>query len=385
MSDEIYDVVVVGAGVEGSAAAYYLAKRGKKTLLLEQFPLPHSRGSSHGQSRITRKAYSQDFYTEMMHEATDIWRQLEREAGWEVFRQTGFIAIGQYKGDFLEDNISSLKRNNAQFEYLTPVDFRRRYPMLRYPNDFSCVADPDGGILRADKALMAYQTMFKTFGGRLIDGAMVTNIKRGNIVTLETPNATYRGRSVIICPGPWASQILRPFGVKLPLKTLRISVMYWKERDNGSHASSKLLPFYEKAVRRCRGYDVYGLPNEEYPGHVKICLHSGPDIDTELRDQADDKWVIDLMKGYVREHFPSLEPSPSIVETCIYTNTPDEHPVLDYIPGNRNIVVGVGFSGHGFKLSPVVGKVLGQLACGETPSYSLTPFRIDRFPPQAGL
>ncbi|XP_071094288.1 peroxisomal sarcosine oxidase-like isoform X3 [Haliotis cracherodii] len=334
MSDEIYDVVVVGAGVEGSAAAYYLAKRGKKTLLLEQFPLPHSRGSSHGQSRITRKAYSQDFYTEMMHEATDIWRQLEREAGWEVFRQTGFIAIGQYKGDFLEDNISSLKRNNAQFEYLTPVDFRRRYPMLRYPNDFSCVADPDGGILRADKALMAYQTMFKTFGGRLIDGAMVTNIKRGNIVTLETPNATYRGRSVIICPGPWASQILRPFGVKLPLK---------------------------------------------------ICLHSGPDIDTELRDQADDKWVIDLMKGYVREHFPSLEPSPSIVETCIYTNTPDEHPVLDYIPGNRNIVVGVGFSGHGFKLSPVVGKVLGQLACGETPSYSLTPFRIDRFPPQAGL
>ncbi|XP_067683658.1 peroxisomal sarcosine oxidase-like isoform X2 [Haliotis asinina] len=381
MSDVVYDVVVVGAGVEGSAAAYYLAKRGKKTLLLEQFPLPHSRGSSHGQSRITRKAYQQDFYTEMMHEATDVWRQLEKEAGWEVFSQTGFIAIGKYKGNYLDNNASSLQRNNARFEYLAPQDFRRRYPMLRYPDDYSCVADPEGGILRADKALLAYQAMFQKYGGRLIDGAKVTNIRRGNIVTLETPNASYRGRSVIICPGPWASHILRPLGVKLPLKIVRISVCYWRERQPGGHGPSALQPFSAKGFT----WGIYGIPCFEYPGQVKICLHYGPEIDAEFRDQADDKWAIDLMKEYVREHFPGLEPSPSIVETCIYTNTPDEHPVLDYIPGSRNIVIGVGFSGHGFKLSPVVGKVLGQLACGEKPSYGLNPFRIDRFPLQASL
>ncbi|XP_071094290.1 peroxisomal sarcosine oxidase-like [Haliotis cracherodii] len=383
MSDEVYDVVVVGAGVEGSAAAYYLAKRGKKTLLLEQFPLPHSRGSSHGQSRITRKAYPQDFYTEMMHEATDIWRQLEKEAGWEVFRPAGYLAIGEHNGVFLKDNVSSLTRNDAPFQYLPPPDFRRRYPMLAYPDNFAAIVDTDGGILRADKALLAYQTMFKKYGGRLIDGAMVTNIRRGNIVTLETPNATYRGRSVIICPGPWASQILRPFGVKLPLKVIRICVLYWKERQPGSHHASKLPTFFEENC--CDGYSIYGLPSEEYPGHVKICLHFGPEIDVESRDQVDVKWVIDLMKTYVRNHFPGLEAAPSIMESCIYTNTPDSHPVIDYLPGSRNIVLGAGFSGHGFKLSPVVGKVLGQLACGETPSYSLTPFRIDRFPPQAGL
>ncbi|XP_048252107.1 peroxisomal sarcosine oxidase-like isoform X3 [Haliotis rufescens] len=319
----------------------------------------------------------------MMHEATDIWRQLEREAGWEVFRPAGYLAIGEHNGVFLKDNVSSLTRNDAPFQYLPPPDFRRRYPMLAYPDNFAAIVDTDGGILRADKALLAYQTTFKKYGGRLIDGAMVTNIRRGNIITLETPNATYRGRSVIICPGPWASQILRPFGVKLPLKVIRICVLYWKERQPGSHHASKLPTFFEENC--CDGYSIYGLPSEEYPGHVKMCLHFGPEIDVESRDQVDVKWVIDLMKTYVRTHFPGLEAAPSIMEPCIYTNTPDSHPVIDYLPGSRNIVLGAGFSGHGFKLSPVVGKVLGQLACGETPSYSLTPFRIDRFPPQAGL
>ncbi|XP_060597745.1 peroxisomal sarcosine oxidase-like [Ruditapes philippinarum] len=85
------------------------------------------------------------------------------------------------------------------------------------------------------------------------------------------------------------------------------------------------------------------------------------------------------MKRIIKAHFPTLEAEPSIVETCIYTNSPDKGFILDVHPKWKNVVIGAGFSGHGFKLSPVVGKLLSQLATGQRPSYDLSPFRLSRF------
>ncbi|XP_041348160.1 peroxisomal sarcosine oxidase-like [Gigantopelta aegis] len=378
MAHNIYDVVVVGAGIEGSATANYLAKQGVKTLLLEQFPLPHSRGSSHGQSRITRKAYPEVFYTKMMLEATDMWLELQNNFGCEIFRQSGFVSMGEYDGDVLMAVTQSLLQLNTSHQVLTPSEFKTRFPMMKYPETFAGVLDFDGGLLRADKALQAFQSEFTRHGGVIMDGCKVINIKPGLVVAIETPNAIFRGRKLVITAGPWASAVLKPLELDLPLKPVRISVCYWKERECGSHSSGKLLPFYD--VNGSAPYDIYGLPCEEYPGHVKICLHHGPEIDPDNRDGVPDSWVLDLITKYVRDHFPGLETcSPSIVETCIYTNTPDKHPILDKHPRWKNIIIGAGFSGHGFKLSPVVGKILGQFALGETPSYDVTPFRIDRF------
>lgn len=372
----MYDVVVVGAGIEGSATAYNLAKNGEKTLLLEQFPLPHSRGSSHGQSRITRVEYGEDdHYAVMMKEGGKLWRSLERESGTSLLVNCGCLSVSKQGNSYMKATISSLSRNGIKYDILTPGDLRDRYPMLSLPPDYVGVFDYSGGVLRADTALRAFQTLFVKHGGELRDGEEVTGILPGSDVTIVTSQGEYRARKVVLTLGPWAPKFLPKLGINLPLETVLILVLYWKEKKDGEFSAGRFPAF--RNIRENGG--VYALPSLEYPGHAKVCYHDGPETDPDSRDMADTGRILSTMKSYVREHLPSLQDTPSIVEPCMYTNTPDKQFILDRHPIHRNIIIGAGFSGHGFKLAPVVGKILSELAMDKTPSYDLIPCRMDRF------
>ncbi|XP_045170679.2 peroxisomal sarcosine oxidase-like [Mercenaria mercenaria] len=234
-----------------------------------QFPLPHSRGSSHGQSRITRKAYGpKEFYTNMMEESYRIQDELQAECGEQLF-------------------------------------------------------------------------------------------------------------VVVLALGAWAAKFLPRIGVHVPLEPLKITVCYWEEK-NGDHYSTEDFPAFMSESGAGNNH-IYELPSKEYPGLVKICLHHGPKIDSDNRDAVDNEWVLDTIKMIIRTHFPTLENEPSVVETCIYTVSPYTDFVLDVHPSWKNVVIAAGFSGHGFKLAPVVGKVLAQLATEQQPSYDMSHFKIDRF------
>ncbi|KAK3092006.1 hypothetical protein FSP39_024399 [Pinctada imbricata] len=381
---EPYECIVVGAGVEGSATAYYLAKSGCRTLLLEQFPLPHSRGSSHGQSRITRKAYGDyDHFTLMMKEAFPMWETLEKESGLTIYKQTGMLAMGLPDHSFMSGTRRCLKKHNIPYEEIDAKEMHRKYPMVSFPENFKFIIDFSGGILRADKALQAYHSQFKRYGGAVHDGEPVTNIYPGDVITVRTTKAEYKTKKLVLAVGAWASKILPNLGLNLPLQVVRISVLYWREKHPGEYSAAKFPVFYQE--NGCGKYSVYGLPSEEYPGLVKICLHWGPEVDPDLRDKADDKWVTETMCKYVSDYFPGLVPMPAVSESCMYTWVPGENFFLDCHPVWKNIVIGAGFSGHGFKLAPVVGKVLGELAMERNLSYDMTPFKIDRFSPKHKL
>ncbi|XP_048738574.2 peroxisomal sarcosine oxidase-like [Ostrea edulis] len=381
---DFYDVIVVGAGIEGSSTAYQLAKQGKKTLLLEQFPLPHSRGSSHGQSRITRKAYGEmEHYTVMMKEAYKLWETLEQESGRKIFQETGMLTMGSADDKFTMGTIRCLQCHGIPHQTMDYNQMKRAYPMIEFPRDFTFVIDKSGGILRADKALMSYHETFRHYGGIIKDGEKVLEIIPGDSVVIITSTNQYRAQSVVLAVGAWATKLLPKLQVHLPIKVLRINVLYWKEKVSGQYGVDKFPVFLQENA--ISGFTVYGLPSAEYPGLVKICLHWGPEVDPDTRDKADDTWVINTMKKYVSKHFPELNPEPAIIETCMYTWSDDENLILDHHPSWRNIVIGAGFSGHGFKLASVVGKVLAELATNETPSYDMTPFRIQRFRHNAKL
>ncbi|KAK7088210.1 hypothetical protein V1264_022150 [Littorina saxatilis] len=278
-----------------------------------------------------------------------------------------------------------MKKSGAPYTVLDSAAFKRQYPMLNYPSDYGGIYDPDGGLLRADRALNALQALFKRYGGEIRDGQRVVQVtpEGQGRVTVRTERDVFVTRSVVLCCGPWTSDLTSQLDLKLQLQPVRISVCYWKESSQNSHSYKKLPTFFEEKC--CAGHAIYGLPSEEYPGCVKLCLHHGPEIHPDRRDVVDDTWVRRSLSQYVQRHFPGLEPTPAVVETCIYTNTPDRHFILDTHPQWKNIVIGAGFSGHGFKLAPVVGRVLSQLAQGKDPSYDLTPFRINRFCPSAQL
>ncbi|XP_035829108.1 peroxisomal sarcosine oxidase [Aplysia californica] len=373
----MFDVVVVGAGVEGSATAYDLIRRNRRVLLLEQFPLPHNRGSSHGQTRVTRKAYPQPFYTEMMNFCTEQWTQLQEKAGDVLYRQIGYLALGEKNGRFLQDNIFAMTQHGAPFAILSPGELREKFAMLRYPERIGGVLDREGGILMSDKCLRALQRLFVENGGVIRDGEQYQSLTPGEVIHVRTNRGEYQCRSIVFACGPWANKVLSTVGLSLPLKPMRITVCYWPELNPGSHSADKLPPFFEENC--CDGHSIYGLPSEEYPGHVKLCLHHGPDIDPDKRDACDYLWTVDLLKDYVSKHFPGLVPTPSVVESCIYTNTPDKNFIIDRHPKWKNIVFGAGFSGHGFKLAPAVGQVLADMALDEPVRYDTSHFRLSRF------
>uniref|UniRef100_A0A8D0XJ32 Peroxisomal sarcosine oxidase n=1 Tax=Sus scrofa TaxID=9823 RepID=A0A8D0XJ32_PIG len=380
---ELYDAIVIGAGIQGCFTAYHLAKHSRRVLLLEQFFLPHSRGSSHGQSRIIRRAYPEDFYTEMMAECYRIWAQLQHEAGTQLYRQTGLLLLGMKENPELKTIQATLSRHGVEHQYLPSEELKQRFPNIQLARGEVGLLDKSGGVLYADKALRVLQDAIRQLGGIVHDGEKVMEIKPGLPVVVKTTSSSYQARSLIITAGPWTNRLLRPLGLELPLQTLRINVCYWKEKAPGSYSVSQAFPCFLGLGLSLAPHHIYGLPSREYPGLVKVCYHHGNNADPEERDCPTafaDIQDVHILSRFVRDLLPDLEPEPAIMEHCMYTNTPDEHFILDRHPKYDNIVIGAGFSGHGFKLSPIVGKILYELSMKLTPSYDLTPFRISRFP-----
>ncbi|KAG8171427.1 hypothetical protein JTE90_019697, partial [Oedothorax gibbosus] len=155
-----------------------------------------------------------------------------------------------------------------------------------------------------------------------------------------------------------------------------VRVYYFKEKKLGAYSVENGFPTLLEVGKT----DIYALPSLEYPGLVKVCLHGGVPCDPDARDQTPQKPEFDaLIRSYVAEHFPLLETEPAIVETCMYTTTPDEKFIVDFVPQHKNIVIGTGFSGTGFKTAPVIGRLLSQLATGSEPFLDISAFRLSRF------
>ncbi|KAK2831363.1 hypothetical protein Q7C36_016449 [Tachysurus vachellii] len=375
----VYECIVIGAGIQGSFTAYHLAKNNKKTLLLEQFVLPHSRGSSHGQTRIIRKAYEHDFYIHMMQESYKLWAELEKEAGVKLYRHTGLLLMGPENGKDFQLIKSSMQRNKIPTVVLERHEFSQHIPNVNLTSGDGAIVETTAGVLYADRALRAAQAVFQTHGGTIKDGEKVINIEPGDLITVTTDSGTYQAKNLVITAGPWAKTLLSHTGLQLPLQVLRINVCYWKEKIPGSYSINNRFPCFIQMQPKEAEHDIYGLPSNEYPGLMKVCYHMGSETDPDERDRQTDRREVDALSGYISRCFPGLVPVPAVVESCMYTITPDKHFVLDRHPSYSNIVIGAGFSGHGFKFGPVVGKVLCEMSMGQNPSYDLSPFSIHRF------
>lgn len=378
--ENVFDCLVVGAGIEGSCTARYAASFGKKTLCLEQFPIPHDRGSSHGQSRITRHSYEQSYYADMMPEAFALWAQIERETKTTLFINCGCLTIDDSPYTNLKKVADNLKSSGITGEFLTSQELKDKYN-LDFPSSFVGLFEKTGGVLLASKCLRAIQDQFVKFGGILRDNERVTEIIPGDIIQVKTTKGTYKAERVILTPGPWASSLLKPLGLDLNLKPKRISACYWKVKQSGFNALDNYPCWIDHTLYAKEMYHgtIYSLPCYEYPNMIKVCLHDGPDINPDARDDVDHEWVEENVSEYIKRHVTGVETKPSIVEHCIYTVSPDHDCTLDRHPKFNNIIMGVGFSGSGFKLAPVIGKILFQLAFGLQPTYSVEHFKVNRF------
>nr|XP_040050320.1 peroxisomal sarcosine oxidase isoform X3 [Gasterosteus aculeatus aculeatus]XP_040050330.1 peroxisomal sarcosine oxidase isoform X3 [Gasterosteus aculeatus aculeatus]XP_040050339.1 peroxisomal sarcosine oxidase isoform X3 [Gasterosteus aculeatus aculeatus] len=264
------------------------------------FVLPHTRGSSHGQTRIIRKAYQQDFYTHMMEECYELWAQLEREAGVKLYRQTGLLVMGPEESQGYQMIKNTLQKNKVPIEILNRDNFSQHIPNVNLALGDGAMVDITAGVLYADRALKTVQRQFEKLGGVIRDNEQVTDVKPGPVVTVTTSAGVYRAKSVVVTAGPWANRLLAHTGLQLPLTVVKINVCYWKEKVPGSYNVKQRFPcFLLTEFEETK--DIYGLPSNEYPGLMKV---------ETIRDTADNHRGSQDKAGAENRVSPTASPSP---------------------------------------------------------------------------
>jgi sarcosine oxidase len=343
------DVVVVGAGAMGSAAAWCLVREGQSVVLLERFEAGHVRGSSHGRSRIFRLAYPDPFYVELAQRALPLWREFEGDAGEPLLTTTGGVDHGPAQSVGLV--AEALAGAGAAHETMSSDEATERWPGMRFGE--SVLFQPDAGCCNADATVRALQRRAAELGADVrFDVGEVTIVPSSDGVTVRTAiGDEFRAPVSVVATGAWAGSTMHPLVALPPLTVTREQVFYFTPRLAEARWPSFIhhrTPF------------IYGL---DTPGHgVKVAEHhSGAVTDPDDRSFDVDADGQERVTRYVDEWFPGLHPQPAGAETCLYTTTPTEDFVVDRV---GPLVVAAGFSGHGFKFVPLIGRLLADMALG---------------------
>lgn len=382
-----FDVIVIGAGVMGSSTAYQLAKKGKKVILLEQFDFLHHRGSSHGESRTIRVTYPEDYYSGMVMEAYRLWEEAQSEIGYKVYFKASQFDMGPSDSKPLLSVISSCQKHSIPFRILDRKQVAELYSgRIDIPESWIGVSTELGGVIKPTKAVSMFQTLALQNGATLKDNMEVQNVVRdevnGGVWVFCTNGEKFWGKKCVITAGAWMSKLVkRVTGHELPIEALETTVCYWRIKEGHETQFTIEGDFPTFA---CYGEPyVYGTPSLEFPGLIKIAVHGGYPCDPDKRPWGPGMGL-DSLKEWIAERFMGLVDNggPVATQLCVYSMTPDEDYVIDFLGGEfgKDVVVGGGFSGHGFKMAPVVGRVLADLVLnGETNGVELEYFRIQRF------
>jgi sarcosine oxidase len=364
---QTYDTIVLGVGGFGSGALYHLVRRGARVLGIERFGIAHDRGSSHGETRIIRKAYFEHpDYVPLLHRAYELWRDLERESGCKLMHQVGLFIAGRPECESVSGTLLAAKLHNLPVDKLDAAGARRRFSGFRFRDDFTVVFEPEAGYLEVENCVAQHIAAAVSHGAEVRTGETVMAWQSdGRSVTVRTDRGEYSAASLVITAGPWASQILdeswtapNHFDWKGRLRVVRKPVFWFSAGDvyDFDHGNSTF--FFETAAGQ-----FYGFPRIDGQT-IKLAEHTGGDTvaDPLTVDRGLGPADLTQVREFVREFMPALGPEPVRHSVCMYTKTPDSHFCIDRHPEWENVVIGAGFSGHGFKFTTVLGEALADLA-----------------------
>jgi sarcosine oxidase len=374
-----YDVIVLGLGAMGSAAAQHLAQRGSSVLGIEQFTASHDQGSSHGGSRMIRQAYFESpDYIPLVLRAYELWRQLERHTNTSLLQITGGLNIGSRDGELVSRTIAASEKHAIPFEVLEGDAIKHRFPaFVPRPGD-AAVHEQNAGYLNPEECIRALLKVASAAGARLLFNERVLSWSATiNHVEVRTSQGSYEARHLVITAGPWANEALSHF---VPLRVTR-QVMAWIQPTNGvtPYLPTNFPVFLCEDVDG--GHPGYGFPAIDGPtGGVKAAIHGSDVVCTPASvdrtiHPSDLQRIIDKLK--IR--LPSLQGEVVKAQTCMYTMTPDEHFVIGAHPNHPSCTIACGFSGHGFKFAPVVGEILADIAIGGATRHPIDVFSPQRF------
>jgi sarcosine oxidase len=360
----------------GAAALYQLAKRGARVLGIDRYDPPHDRGSSHGDTRITRLAIGEGaHYTPLVRRSHEIWRDIERETGAGLLTQCGGLVISSnaktsftHVPAFFDNTVAAARRYGIAHELLDTAQLRRRYPQFAVRDGEIGYHEPSAGYVRAEACIAAELALARKLGAETRTGETVLSFDTGSVTT---DRGTYAADRIILAAGAWLPGLL---GGETPFKIHR-QTLFWFEAPQ----DFRDLPVFIWELQGSH-QAIYGFPAIDANG-VKIASEQYADsFDPNDVSRAVSQGEIDAMvDSFVTPNFPSLTGRCTRATSCLYTVTPDFQFVIDHHPAMSRVIVASPCSGHGFKHSAAIGEALAHLALGEESPFDLSAFRFDRF------
>lgn len=387
MTSERYDLIVVGLGAMGSAVMYHATKLGLNVLGIDQYDPPHDLGSTKAETRITRLAVGEGpQYLPFVKRSHEIWRELEAIADVELLHECGGFIIteqepvpGQRWADFVVETARIAESGGIPYEVLSPPEIRSQHPWITVPDDRNVGFEPTAGLVMAERCVEVQLKLAAQDGATLRTNEQVTEITpdAGGVV-VSTDLGTYRADNVVLSTGPWFKELAAPTHAEQV--TITRQVVYWFEVDDLAAFTSEAIPFVMWIAQSDEDYiGLFPMPPGGTPG-VKILgeqFLETTDPRAVERDVSQEE-IDNFYDHHVAPKFTGISRNCIRSAVCLYTNTADDHFLIDRDPRSDRITVMSPCSGHGFKHSTALGEAVAQQIANDKSVLDLTPFAATR-------
>ena len=371
-----FDAIVIGVGGMGSATLYHLARRGWKVLGLEQYDVPHEMGSSHGYSRMIRYTLQEHpSYVPLVRRAYELWHQLENASRERLLITTGSIRAGHAESDYFQGAVAACEEHNIPYEVLTGTETSRRFPGYRLDQEIAAVYQADGGFLLPERCIVNHANAALEAGAEIHGREQVLDWQpSGEGVEVRTSRGNYRAARLVLTAGAWASKIIPSLS---EIAVAERQVLGWFQPERPDLFRTDTFPVFGIYVEEGRfyGFPVYGVPGFKVGRSHHLHQTVDPDqIDREIyhEDEA-------VLRNFVERYFPAAAGPALSLKTCMFTNSPDGHFIIDLHPEFPQVSLASGFSGHGFKFASVIGEIMADLSMFGDTTHDIALFRLDRF------
>ena len=385
-----WDIAVVGLGAMGSAALYQLSRHPGRVLGIDSFTPPHDKGSSHGNTRITRQAIGEGRqYVPLAMRSREIWRSLERESGASLYIENGLLVFAREGksrsdhgvADFLDQTVGAAVEFGIGHELLDQAALRRRFPQFRYNGDEVGYYEASGGYLRPEHCIAANLACAQLNGAELQLEQRVIAIEpgaSGEGVILRCERDTIKASRVIVAAGAWMPRFL-PDRVAGKLRRFRQTLHWFPLRGHPAPYAPERCPVFIR-LSDAHSNMVYGFPAVNGPdGGLKVASEQfEEDCDPDTMERTVTAAETEKIWRMASQFLP-LGTKPLKQTTCVYTVTPDFGFLIDRHPQFPQVILASACSGHGFKHSAAIGEILAELALGLTPQLDISPFAYARY------
>ena len=370
-----YDAIVIGAGGMGSSVLYHLARRGLRALGIERYDVPNDMGSSGGLSRMIRLSYHEHpSYVPLVRRAYELWQQLENGFGQRLLVTTGSLRGGDEGSALFQGSKLACDINHLPYQILAGPEINQRFPGYQLPEDVLAVYQAEGGFLNSERCIIAHVTAALELGAQVHGREQVLDWEpSGDGVRVETDRGSYTARNLVVCAGAWAAKLVPELTQwAVPER----QVLAWFLPSRPELFRPEAFPVFGLEVEEGR---YYGFPSYEIPGFkVGRYHHLSQEVDPDTMDRDVHPEDEETLRSFTSRYFPLAAGPTLALKTCMFTNSPDGHFIIDRHPQYPQVSIAAGFSGHGFKFCSVVGEIMADLVQKGETTHDLSLFRMDR-------